>query len=213
MQTMEAFDYKTLKEERWNAITHGIGLFLSIPICILLIIYAAKTGSATQVTAFAIFGASLILLFLMSTLLHSVPQKYKRFWAILDHSSIYILIAGTYTPFLLLAIGGATGIVMLCVIWSIAIFGVAFKCLFIHRFEKFSLSLYIVMGWLIIFFIRPLYSHLTLEGFMLLLAGGVLFTFGSIFFMWTKLPYNHAIWHLFVIAGCGCMVGCVAFYL
>ena len=85
MQTLEAFDYKTLKEERWNAITHGIGLFLSIPICVLLIIYAAKTGSAAQVTAFAIFGAALILLFLMSTLLHSVPQKYKRFWAILDH--------------------------------------------------------------------------------------------------------------------------------
>ncbi|MER1957391.1 MAG: hemolysin III family protein [Solibacillus sp.] len=213
MQTIEAFDYKTLKEERWNAITHGIGLFLSIPICVLLIIYAAKTGSAAQVASFSIFGASLILLFLMSTLLHSMPEKYKHLWSILDHSSIYILIAGTYTPFLLIAIGGVTGIVMLSVIWSIAIFGVVFKCLFIHRFEKFSLSLYIVMGWLIIFLIRPLYHHLTFDGFMLLLAGGVLFTFGSIFYMWTKLPYNHAIWHLFVLAGCGCMVGCVAFYL
>ena len=213
MQTIEAFDYKTLKEERWNAITHGIGLFLSIPICVGLIIYAAKSGSATYITAFSIFGASLILLFLMSTLLHSMPEKYKRFFSILDHSSIYILIAGTYTPFLLIAIGGVTGIVMLVVIWSIAIFGVTFKCLFIHRFEKFSLSLYIVMGWLIIFLIRPLYSYLTFDGFMLLLAGGVLFTFGSIFYMWTKLPYNHAIWHLFVIAGCGCMAGCVYFYL
>lgn len=213
MQTIETFDYKTLKEERWNAITHGIGLLLSIPICLLLIIYAVQNGSAKQITAFSIFGASLILLFLMSTLLHSMPEKNKRVFSILDHSSIYILIAGTYTPFLLIAIDGVLGIVMLCVIWAIAIFGVVFKFLFIHRFERFSLALYIVMGWLIIFLIRPLYRYLSFDGFMLLLAGGVLFTFGSIFYMWTKLPYNHAIWHLFVIAGCGCMVGCVYFYL
>ena len=213
MQNIEAFDYKNLKEELWNAITHGIGLLISIPICILLIIYAATNGSALQVTSFAIFGASLIFLFLMSTLLHSVPEKYKRFFSILDHSSIYILIAGTYTPFLLIAIGGTLGIVLLCIIWAIAIFGVVFKCLFIHRFEKFSLLLYIVMGWLIILLIRPLYSYLTVDGFLLLLAGGLLFTFGAIFYAWTRLPYNHAIWHLFVIAGCGCITGCVYFYL
>lgn len=213
MQIIEAFDYKTLKEERWNAITHGIGLLLSIPICVLLIFYAAQNGSATQITAFSIFGVSLILLFLMSTLLHSLPEKYKYVFSILDHASIYILIAGTYTPFLLIAIGGVLGIVMLCVIWTIALFGVVFKFLFIHRFEKFSLALYIIMGWLIIFLIRPLYSYLTFDGFMLLLSGGVLFTFGSIFYMWTKLPYNHAIWHVFVILGCGCMAGCVYFYL
>lgn len=213
MQKIEAFDYKNKQEELWNAITHGIGLLISIPISILLIIYAAGNGSAVQVTSFAIFGASLILLFGMSTLLHSVSEKYKRIFSILDHSSIYILIAGTYTPFLLIAIGGALGIVMLCIIWAIALFGVVFKCLFIHRFEKVSLILYIVMGWLIIFAIRPLYAFLSMEGFMLLLAGGLLFTFGAIFYAWTRLPYNHAIWHLFVLAGCGCMVGCVYFYL
>lgn len=213
MQTLSAFDYKNLKEERWNAITHGFGLFISIPITIILIISAENIGSAAHITSYSIFGASLILLFLMSTLLHSMPEKYKRLFSILDHASIYILIAGTYTPFLLIAIGGVFGIVLLCIIWAIAIFGVIFKCLFIHRFEKFSLALYILMGWLIIFAIRPLYSYLTFDGFMLLLAGGVLFTFGSIFYMWTRLPYNHAIWHLFVLAGCGCMVGCVYFYL
>lgn len=213
MQKIESFDYKNWKEELWNAITHGIGLALSLPVCVLLIIYSATNGSAIHITSYAIFGASLILLFLMSTLLHSVPSKYKRIFSILDHSSIYVLIAGTYTPFLLVAIGGTLGIVMLCIIWSIAILGVVFKCLFIHRFEKLSLVLYIVMGWLIIFAIQPLYSHLTFDGFMLLLSGGLLFTFGAIFYAWTRLPYNHAIWHLFVIAGCGCMVGCVYFYL
>ncbi|MBD8034065.1 MULTISPECIES: PAQR family membrane homeostasis protein TrhA [Solibacillus] len=213
MQKIDTFDYKNWKEELWNAITHGIGLVISIPVCILLIIYSAINGSALHVTSYAIFGASLILLFLMSTLLHSVPEKYKRIFAILDHSSIYILIAGTYTPFLLIAIGGTFGIVMLCIIWSIAILGVLFKCLFIHRFEKLSLVLYIAMGWLIIIAIRPLYSFLTFDGFMLLLYGGLFFTFGAIFYAWTRLPYNHAIWHLFVIAGCSCMVACVYLYL
>ena len=213
MQKIDTFDYKSWKEELWNAITHGIGLAISIPVCILLIIYSAINGSALHVTSYAIFGASLILLFLMSTLLHSVPEKYKRIFAILDHSSIYILIAGTYTPFLLIAIGGKFGIVMLCIIWSLAILGVVFKILFIHRFEKLSLILYIAMGWLIIIAIRPLYSFLTFDGFMLLLYGGLFFTFGAIFYAWTRLPYNHAIWHLFVIAGCGCMVACVYLYL
>ncbi|AWE07431.1 hemolysin D [Lysinibacillus sp. 2017] len=213
MQTSQAFDYKNKHEEHWNALTHGLGLLISIPISCYLIVYAALNGSAAQITSFSIFSTSLILLFLMSTLLHSVPEKYKRFFSILDHSSIYILIAGTYTPFLLIAIGGTLGIVMLCIIWSIAIFGVIFKCLFIHRFEKFSLLLYIIMGWLIIIMIRPLITYLTMDGFMLLLAGGLLFTFGAIFYAWTRLPYNHAIWHLFVIAGCGCIVGCVYFYL
>lgn len=213
MQKIDTFDYKNWKEELWNAITHGIGLAMSIPVCILLIIYSAINGSALHVTSYSIFGASLILLFLMSTLLHSVPEKYKRIFSILDHSSIYILIAGTYTPFLLIAIGGTFGIVMLCIIWSIAILGVVFKCLFIHRFEKLSLVLYIAMGWLIIIAIRPLYSFLTFDGFMLLLYGGLFFTFGAIFYAWTRLPYNHAIWHLFVIAGCGCMVSCVYLYL
>lgn len=105
MHNLDAFDYKNWKEELWNAITHGIGLAISIPACILLIIHSSVYGTAVHITSYAIFGASLILLFLMSTLLHSVPEKYKRFFSILDHSSIYILIAGTYTPFLLIAIG------------------------------------------------------------------------------------------------------------
>lgn len=213
MLQQQAIDYKSMKEELWNAITHGIGFLISIPVCVLMIIMAVKNDSVIQITSFSIFGASLILLFLMSTLLHSMPVKYKRILSILDHSSIYVLIAGTYTPFLLIAIGGTLGIVLLCIIWAIALFGIAFKCFFIHRFEALSLILYIAMGWLIILAIKPLYSFLQFDGFTLLLAGGLFFTFGAIFYAWTRLPYNHAIWHLFVIAGCGCMVSCVVMYL
>ncbi|MEL3961011.1 hemolysin III family protein [Lysinibacillus endophyticus] len=213
MKNEQAFDYKNWKEELWNAITHGIGLLLSIPTCIILILIGVHSGNATEIVSYSIFGASLVLLFLMSTLLHSMPEKYKRFFAILDHSSIYVLIAGTYTPFLMIAIDGVLGIVLLCIIWGIALCGILFKCFFIDRFETFSLILYIAMGWLIIFAIKPLYEFLQFDGFTVLLAGGLLFTFGSIFYAWRKLPYNHAIWHLFVIAGCACMVACVAIYL
>ena len=213
MKNNEAFDYKNWKEELWNAITHGIGLVISIPACVILILLAVQSGSAVQIVSFSVFGGSLVLLFLMSTLLHSMPEKYKRFFSILDHSSIYILIAGSYTPFLLIAIDGVLGIVLLCIIWAIAVFGVVFKCLFIHKFETFSLILYIAMGWLIIFAIKPLYEFLQFDGFTVLLAGGLLFTLGSIFYAWRKLPYNHAIWHLFVIAGCACLVVCVGVYL
>ena len=213
MQNETAFDYKNWKEELWNALTHGIGFIISIPTCILLILVAVKTGGAVEIVSFTIFGSSLVLLFLMSTLLHSMPEKYKRLFSILDHSSIYILIAGAYTPLLLIAIGGVLGIVLLSIVWGIAIFGVVFKCLFIHKFETFSLLLYILMGWLIMFAIKPLYAFLHFNGFTILLIGGLLFTFGSIFYAWRKLPYNHAIWHLFVIAGCACLVVCVVRFL
>ncbi|UPW85183.1 hemolysin III family protein [Lysinibacillus sp. Ag94] len=210
---IDSFDYKTWKEELWNAITHGIGFIASIPALVVLILAAVQTGSALQITTFTIFGVSVIVLFLMSTLLHSMPEKYKHFFAILDHSSIYILIAGTYTPFLLITISGTLGITLLCIIWSLAILGVIFKCFFINRFDKLSLIFYIAMGWLIIFAIKPVYLFLGFNGFALLLAGGLFYTIGAIFYAWRSLPYNHTIWHLFVLAGCGSMYACVYFYL
>ncbi|GLC89159.1 PAQR family membrane homeostasis protein TrhA [Lysinibacillus piscis] len=210
---VDSFDYKTWREELWNAITHGIGFVISIPALVFLILGAVQTGGALHVTAFSIFGVSVIVLFLMSTLLHSLPATYKKILSILDHSAIYILIAGTYTPFLLIAIGGTLGITLLCIIWSLALLGIVFKCLFIHRFELLSLLFYILMGWLIVVAAKPIYAYLGSHGFALLLAGGLFYTIGAVFYAWRKLPYNHAIWHLFVLAGCASMYTCVYFYL
>lgn len=207
-----AFDYKNSKEELWNAITHGIGVALSIPALVFLIIDGVKYGTAIQTVSYIIFGVSMLLLFVMSTLLHSMPVRFKRFFSILDHSAIYILIAGTYTPFLLVTIKGALGWSLFGVIWGLAILGVLFKVFFIHRFEFVSLIFYILMGWLIMFAIKPLYVNLPFPGFMLLVIGGLLYTGGAIFYAWRSIPYNHAIWHLFVMAGSACMYFSVLFY-
>jgi len=209
----EAFDYKNRKEELWNAITHGIGLALSIPALVLLIIAGTYRGSATAVVSFTIFGVSMVLLFLMSTLLHSMPVKLKKLFSVFDHSAIYLLIAGTYTPFLLVTIKGVLGWSLFGVIWGLAIVGILFKVFFIHRYEAVSLIFYIVMGWLIIFAIKPLYVNLPKEGFTLLVIGGVLYTFGSIFYAWRRIPFNHTIWHIFVIAGSTSMFFSVLFYV
>ena len=207
-----AFDYKTNKEELWNAISHGIGVILSIPALVFLILKGVEEGTTMHVVSYTIFGASMLLLFLMSTLLHSMPKRVKRVFSILDHSAIYILIAGTYTPFLLVSIQGVLGWTLFGIIWGLAIAGVLFKVFFIHRYEFVSLIFYIVMGWLIVIAIKPLIQVLTMPGFMLLLSGGLLYTIGSVFYAWRKLPYNHAIWHVFVIAGSACMYFCVLIY-
>ena len=199
-----------LREEIWSALTHGFGLLISIPALIILIL---QSTTALQITTVSIFGASLILLFLASTLLHSMPFKYKYIFAKLDHSAIYILIAGTYTPFLLLAVGGKLGLVLLITIWTLAVIGVFVKFFFFTTFEKLSTFAYIAMGWLIIFAAKPVYLHLGFEGFVILVSGGLWFTVGTIFYAWRSLPYNHAIWHLFVIMGCVTMYYCVLVYL
>lgn len=209
----EAFDYKNSKEELWNAITHGIGFALSIPALVLLIMAGKDHGSATAVVSFTIFGVSMVLLFLMSTLLHSMPVKLKKLFSIFDHSAIYILIAGTYTPFLLVTIKGALGWTLFGVIWGLAIAGILFKVFFIHKYEAVSLVFYIVMGWLIVSAIKPLYVNMEREGLVLLVLGGILYTFGSIFYAWRKIPFNHAIWHIFVIAGSASMFFSVLLYV
>ena len=207
-----AIDYKTKKEELWNAITHGIGAVLSIPALVFLILKGVREGTAMHVVSYTIFGASMLLLFLMSTLLHSMPVKVKKVFSILDHSAIYILIAGTYTPFLLISIQGALGWTLFGIVWGLAIAGILFKVFFIHRYEFVSLIFYILMGWLIVIAIKPLIQSLTMPGFLLMLSGGLFYTIGSIFYAWRKLPYNHSIWHLFVIAGSACMYFCVLIY-
>lgn len=206
-------DYKSKNEEFWNAITHGIGFILTIPALILLILQAYKASSALYMTSFIIFGISMMILFFASTLLHSVPVRFKKICAILDHSSIYILIAGTYTPFALLAIGGKLGWTILIFEWLLALLGILFKCFFIHQYDKLSLFFYIAMGWVIIFAFKPVVAHISMNGFWLLLVGGLLYTIGAYFYANRKIPYNHAIWHLFVLGGSTMMFLCIINYV
>ncbi|MGR3764740.1 PAQR family membrane homeostasis protein TrhA [Rossellomorea sp. NS-SX7] len=208
------FDYSNWKEEIANAITHGIGFILSIPALVMLIIFSVDKGSPWHIVSFSIFGASMILLYLFSTLLHSFkPSKAKNLFAILDHSAIYILIAGTYTPFMLVSVRGALGWTLFGIVWGLAVVGIVFKCYFVQRFQVVSTLFYLVMGWLVIIAVKPLYFSLTGAGFSLLLAGGIMYSIGAVFYVWNKLPYNHAIWHLFVLAGSGCMYFCVLLYV
>lgn len=207
-----AFDYKNKREELANAITHGLGFVLSIPALIFLILKGSEYGSALHITAYTIFGVSMLVLYLMSTLLHSMPAKYKRFFSILDHSSIYVLIAGTYTPLVLTSLGGSLGWTLFGIVWGLAILGILFKVFFIHRYEAVSLIFYIAMGWLVIFAIRPLHAAIGTEGITLLVIGGLLYTFGAIFYAWRRIPYNHAIWHLFVIGGSAAMYFSILLY-
>ncbi len=208
------FDYSNWKEEIANAITHGIGFLLSIPALVMLIIFAVERGTAWHIVSFTIFGVSMILLYLFSTMLHSFkPSKAKNIFAILDHSAIYVLIAGTYTPLMLVSLRNTLGWTLFGIIWGLAIIGIVFKCYFVQRYQIVSTLFYVIMGWLVIIAIKPLYLSLSGAGFGLLLTGGILYSIGAIFYVWNKLPYNHAIWHLFVLAGSGFMYFCVLFYV
>lgn len=200
------------KEEFWNAITHGIGVLLGIPGLVLLVLKAVEAKSALALTSYIIFGVSIIIMFLASTLYHAIP-KYKTALKKLDHSSIFLLIAGTYTPIMLVAFGGAIGWAIFAVEWVLATIGIVLKQFFVYRFKILSLAVYIGMGWLVIFVSKPLIDLIGMNGFGWLLAGGILYTVGTYFYKNENIPYNHAIWHLFVLAGCVCMWCCVYFYI
>lgn len=205
---------ESLKEEIANAITHGLGVLLSIPALVLLIVFAVKYGDAWHVVSFTIFGTTMFLLYLFSTLLHSITHpKAKKVFAILDHSAIYLLIAGTYTPFVLVTLRGWLGWTIFGIVWGLAIIGIVFKVFFVEKFMILSTVFYVLMGWLIIVGIKPIYESIGFNGFMLLLTGGILYTVGAVFYVWQKLPYNHAVWHGFVLAGSAAMYFCVLFYV
>jgi len=192
----------SIAEEIWHAITHGVGLALSIAGLAILVAYAALDGSALVVTASAIFGATLIVMYGSSTLYHAITHiKIKKVFQQFDHASIYFLIAGTYTPVTLIVLGGAWGWSIFSVIWGVATIGIILKFVYPDRFEKLSLVLYMLMGWMIVIAIQPLLENMESGGLWLLLAGGLSYTVGVIFYVWERLPFNHAIWHLFVLGG------------
>ncbi|MBN1875696.1 MAG: hemolysin III family protein [Anaerolineae bacterium] len=204
----------SIGEEIMNSITHGIGAGLSVAGLTLLVVLAVLNGSVVQVVSFSIYGASLIILYLASTLYHSFQQpSVKRVFKIIDHAAIYLLIAGTYTPFLLLGVRGAWGWTMLILIWGLAILGVSFKALFIHRFQKLAVLAYVLMGWLSVLVIKSLLANIPIGGLIWLAAGGAAYTIGVIFYALKKVPYMHGIWHLFVLGGSICHYFAVLFYL
>jgi hemolysin III len=190
------------KEEKLNVISHGIGLLLSIAALVLLVVYASKYGSVWHIVSFSIYGASLIVLYSASTFYHYVQNpKLRHRLNIFDHAAIYVLIAGTYTPFTLVVLKGWVGWTIFGVSWGLALLGIILKLFFIGRFNKISTIAYVLMGWLIIFAIKPLVLNLPFEGLMWLLSGGLSYTVGAILYSIKGIKYNHAIFHIFVLLG------------
>jgi hemolysin III len=195
----------TLGEEIANSITHGIGAGLSIAGLTVLVVLAALNGDVWRIVSFSIYGSTLVILYLASTLYPSFQNpRLKRLFQIFDHSAIYLLIAGTYTPFLLVSLRGPWGWSLFAVVWGLAILGIAFKALFIHRFHVASTLGYILMGWLGVIVIRQIFASLPPAGLVWLAAGGAFYTVGVIFLAIRRIPYNHTIWHFFVLGGSLC---------
>ena len=192
-------------EEKWNVYTHALGLFLSVIGFFLLISKAINEGGTLKIIGFSIFGISLIILYTASTFFHNSkdPKKRKKL-NVLDHASIFILIAGSYTPFTLVTLNGTLGWIIFAIVWSIALIGVILKLFYTGKFEKISTIAYVLMGWIVIFVIKPIIENISIEGFYWLLAGGIFYTIGALLYSIRKIKYNHAIFHVFVLAGSFC---------
>jgi hemolysin III len=192
-------------EELANTLTHGVGLLFSVVGFVFLLVLAALRGTAWHIVACSIYGVALICLYAASTLYHAVVSpRLKRGLKIFDHSAIYLLIAGTYTPFLLINLRGPWGWSLFGVIWGLAFAGMFFKFWFVDHFHHLSIAVYLVMGWLIVFAAKPVLAHVPVVTLLWLLVGGLLYSAGVVFYVWERLPYSHAVWHLFVLGGSAC---------
>ena len=200
--TLKTSSY-SVGEEIANAVTHGVAALMSVAGLAVLVGFAvAYSGSPTVITAVSVFGASMVFLYVASTLYHAIPNpRAKRILQRLDHSMIFVLIAGSYTPFCLVTLEGVTGIALCIAVWAIAIAGIALQGLLIQKSKWLNSLLYLAMGWLVILVIEPLIENLPQGGLWLLTAGGLAYSLGVIFYIWKRLPYSHAIWHVFVFAG------------
>ncbi|MFW5821847.1 MAG: PAQR family membrane homeostasis protein TrhA [Tangfeifania sp.] len=192
----------TTGEEIINSITHGVGTLLSIAALVILTVFAVKKGNAWHVVSFTIFGTSLVLLYLSSTLYHSfTKENIKNLFARFDHAAIFLLIAGTYTPFVLTTLRGPLGWALFGVIWTLAIAGIIIRSIYLTRFRKLMVGIYVGMGWMFLFAIGPMIRNLPAASLVFLLIGGACYSVGVIFYAWRNLKYGHGIWHLFVLAG------------
>lgn len=204
----------TRKEELANAVTHGIGAALSLAALAVLVVFAAHKGTPLHVFSFTVFGTAMLLVYTASTLVHSLPEgRAKRLFEIADYACIYLFIAGTYTPVVLHGVQGATGWTLLGVVWTAAVLGIAFQSLFPGRYPVVSTLLYLATGWIIVAAWGPMTERMASGGLSLLVLGGALYTAGTVFFLWRKLKYHHAIWHLFVVAGSALHFCAILFYL
>ncbi len=190
----------TKGEEIAHSVTHGIGLLLGIAALVLLVVKGAKTRDALYLVSVIIYSVSVIVLYANSMFYHGLPSgRAKDVFEKLDHSSVYLLIAGTYTPFCLVAVGGWLGIVVCAIQWALAIVGVVFKSIWIDRFVKIHVVIYLAMGWTIIFFGSTIFDKLATVGFVMLFAGGMAYSVGVIFYVFDWFKYHHFVWHLFVL--------------
>ncbi len=204
----------SLGEEIANSVTHGIGALLAIGGLAVLVGFASLHGNAWHIVTSSIFGGTLILLYVASTLYHSIPNPgIKKILKVIDHSAIFLLIAGTYTPFLLVNLRGPWGWSLFGAVWAIAVTGIILKTTAFGKIRGISTGLYLAMGWIIVIAIKPILSALEPGGLVMLLLGGLAYTGGVVFYAWKKLPYGHAIWHLFVMAGSCCHFFAVLFYV
>ena len=201
-------------EEKINIISHAVGFILSIVALVLLLVYANLYGNVWHIVSVSIFGASLIILYAASTFYHSVkkPELRNRL-NIIDHASIYVLIAGTYTPFTLVTLKGAIGWVIFGITWGLALTGIVLKIFFTGRYDVISTIMYVLMGWVIVFAIKPLVHNLSLDGLLWLFAGGISYTIGAILYSIDRIKFNHAIFHIFVLFGSFCHFMSVFFYV
>lgn len=214
MNTAESVIFYSPLEEKINIGSHAVGLVASAVALVLLVIHAALHGNVWHIVSFSIFGASLIALYAASTAYHSTSIASRRNrLRIVDHAAIYILIAGTYTPFSLVILNGATGWTIFGISWGMAVTGIILKLFFTGRFDLLSTLMYVFMGWIILFAIEPLIDNLSSDGLFWLVAGGVAYTIGAILYSIKQIRFNHAIFHLFVLAGSACHFISVYFYI
>lgn len=196
------FRPQTKGEEIANTVTHAIGALLAIAGLVLLVVFSSCHGTARHIVSCSVYGATLWMMFLMSSIYHSLPESTgKRILRVFDHCSIYLVIAGTYTPFTLVVLPPGWGWSLFGVVWFLALLGIVQKIFFINRWPLLSTILYILMGWMVMVACKPLFSNLPLGGSVLLVLGGVAYTFGALFFIMDDRPYLHAVWHIFVLSG------------
>jgi len=214
MKDIEGIEYYSPIEEKINIISHTTGFILSIVAFVPLVMHASLHGDVWQIVSFSIFGASLIILYGASTLYHSAKNPLLRNKLnIIDHASIYVLIAGTYTPFTLVTLKGTIGWVIFGISWGLALTGIILKLFFTGKYDLISTIMYVFMGWVIVFAIKPLIHHLPFEGLLWLFAGGISYTIGAILYSIKKIKFNHAVFHILVLIGSFCHFVSVFFYV